>query len=157
MTDKVVDAVRVRPIALDRDDVEALILDQRLRDPRANAVELGRAVRRFANQNDARFADPADEAREIGVAAVLEGLAMLRDEPRDRDADGRARLHDTRRLGLPLVILAFPTLLADQRHEAHVGEILTVVFVLVRRVMRISSCARGSLPTGTTRCPPILS
>ena len=55
-----VDAIRVRPVGLDRDGGEALLADQPLGDLGALAIELVRAVRRFAEQDEAR----ADRALE---------------------------------------------------------------------------------------------
>ncbi len=60
--DIVVDARGVRPIALDGDEGEALLLDQRASDPCAHAIELRGAVGRLAEENHPRIADPLEHA-----------------------------------------------------------------------------------------------
>ena len=52
-----VDAVGVRPVGLDRHGRKAFLFDEPLRDLRALAVELVRAVRRLAEQHEPRVAD----------------------------------------------------------------------------------------------------
>jgi len=51
-----VDAPRVGPIRLDRDGAESALLDQPPRDQRAFPIELVRAVRRVADEHEARVA-----------------------------------------------------------------------------------------------------
>jgi hypothetical protein len=48
-----VERCRIRPISLDRDNREAVLLYQMPRDCRPRAVELGRAMARLAQENDA--------------------------------------------------------------------------------------------------------
>src|SRR5262249_40781477 len=61
-----VDAVAVRPVALDRDEREPLLRDQPLADPSSPVVVLVRAVRRLAEQDAAGLADPLKERVEVG-------------------------------------------------------------------------------------------
>src|SRR5919106_2477740 len=85
-----VDAVRVGPIGFDRDRREAFLLDQPLGDLGALAVELVRAVRRLAEQREARIADqvhervvvPRSAGQRLGAAAHRQSERVI----------GRARL-----------------------------------------------------------------
>src|SRR5207237_1218550 len=65
-----VDAIGIRPICLDIDGVEALLGDESLGDLRAVAVELVRAVRRLADQDEMRV---ADEREQVVVVAARPG------------------------------------------------------------------------------------
>ena len=92
--DVAVDAVGVRPVALDRDGGEALLADQALRDPGALAVELVRAVAGLAEQHDARVADQLEQRVVVaGVAGERVRLAP------DRVEDRRARRAAGQRCG----------------------------------------------------------
>ena len=59
--DPPVRAIRVRPVRLDGDDVEAFSNDERFGELRPRAIELVRSVRRLADEDDARVADYVDE------------------------------------------------------------------------------------------------
>ena len=61
----VIDARGVRPIALDGDEIKPLAFDQLARDPLPHAIELGRSVRRLAEQHDARIADSLQHRLEV--------------------------------------------------------------------------------------------
>ena len=50
--DIAIDTRRIRPICLDRDDIEPVPFDQPARDLRARAIELGCSVGCFAEQHD---------------------------------------------------------------------------------------------------------
>ena len=50
--DIAIDTRRIRPIRLDRDDIEPVPFDQPARDPRARAIELRCSVGCFAEQHD---------------------------------------------------------------------------------------------------------
>src|SRR3546814_9796924 len=54
VADIAVDVGGVRPVRLDRNDVEAVMRDQLPGDGGAGAIEFGRAMRRFAEKDDAR-------------------------------------------------------------------------------------------------------
>ena len=56
-----VDSVGIRPIALDADGVESLLNDQPFGELRPHGIELVRAVRRLADQDDRRVADHLEE------------------------------------------------------------------------------------------------
>src|SRR5439155_21998836 len=64
VTDVTVDPRRIGPVGLDRDDGEAMIDDQALRDRGAGTVELRGAVRRLAEQHDPRVAEPVEKSAE---------------------------------------------------------------------------------------------
>jgi hypothetical protein len=55
---KAVHTIRVRPVALNSDDVELLFFNQPPRNPDALAVKVVRAMRRLANQYHATVANP---------------------------------------------------------------------------------------------------
>ena len=131
MTHVIVDAGRIGPVGLGSNDAETLGFDEPLRDACSHAVELGCSVTGLTDQHDTRVADPMQERLEICFFELDEGLRMLGDEARQRHADGRARLHDTGRLGLPIAVFALPPFFADQRHESHIGDILALVLVVV--------------------------
>ena len=67
MADEAIDIGRVGPVGLDRDDVEAVSLDQPARDRGAGAVEFAGAVARLAEQDDPRLAEPVERAGEGGI------------------------------------------------------------------------------------------
>ena len=120
MPDVVVDARGIRPIALDGDEGKSLVLDQLARDPLAHAVELRGAVRRLADENHARIADPLQHRCEVERLDGRELLAAARNRLRQRAIP---------RLGLALPG-GRPPFRAHQRHEADVRELLRGVFVL---------------------------
>jgi hypothetical protein len=55
--DPAVDPVSIGPVGLDCDRAESLLLDEALRDERALPVELVRAVRGLADQDELRVPD----------------------------------------------------------------------------------------------------
>jgi hypothetical protein len=65
---------RVGPIAFDRDDVEAVPLDQPPRNGRAGAIEFAGPVARLAEQHDARVGIEVEELAERPVVHVRQGL-----------------------------------------------------------------------------------
>src|SRR5688500_1928158 len=65
LADPRVDLRRVRPVRLNRHDREPVALDELARDPRAHAVELRRAVRRFTEEDDARVAYALDKRAQL--------------------------------------------------------------------------------------------
>jgi hypothetical protein len=106
-------------------------LDQPARDRGARAMELARAVAGFAEQHDARAGEAVerggerivvDRRQRLGRVAQLRGQRARRGRLAARQALplAAARMR-TRRL------LLAPALRADQRHEAHVAEVLLVV------------------------------
>ena len=110
---------RVRPVRLDRHQVEAARLDQRLRDLGAHPVELGGAVARLADQHEPRVADPLEQRAEIVPLDRVEAQRLLAHEM------GDARRTARRARGAPVPrLLRLPALCADQRHEADVAEVL---------------------------------
>ena len=70
MAHVVVDARGVGPVGLDRDEVEAAPHDELLRDARAHPVELGRPVRRLAEQDDARVADALEQSASTSACSM---------------------------------------------------------------------------------------
>jgi hypothetical protein len=123
-----IDPGRIRPIGLDRDDVEPMRLDQAPGDRGPRAIELRGAVRRFAEQHHLRIADPVEQCRERRRIDRRQRFGMA-DNGRRRfvrqpvPATGRARsaIRTQRwcfRIGRP------PGLLADQRHEGDGTQIL---------------------------------
>src|SRR6185312_16513592 len=58
-------AVTVGPVAFGRDEREAVVLDQALGDLHSPRVELGRPVRRLAEQDELRVADEVDQRVEV--------------------------------------------------------------------------------------------
>ena len=56
-----VQCLGVGPIGLDRNDREAMMLDEMPRDRGASAVELGRAVARFAQQDYAAVREAIEQ------------------------------------------------------------------------------------------------
>src|SRR3546814_14783288 len=82
VADIAVDVGGVRPVRLDRNDVEAVMRDQLPGDGGAGAIEFGRAMRRFAEKDDARVSITIEKRAEflgafrrgkrLGVAARSE-------------------------------------------------------------------------------------
>jgi hypothetical protein len=66
-----IQSTHVGPVGFDGDGVETLLLEQPLRDARALVVELVAAVRRLAEEHEARVADPIEE-RVVVVALAGE-------------------------------------------------------------------------------------
>ena len=118
-----IQALRLRPIRLERDDRKTLALDERLRDSRAHEVELGRAVRCLAEADDARIADAFEERVEVNAGDVVEPLRMARDERRQVRC-GQSRLHSR------CDAVRGPALLADERHERDGPEVFLLPCVL---------------------------
>jgi hypothetical protein len=67
--DEAIDPIAVRPIAFDGDEGESLLLDEALRDLRAPGIELGGAMRRLAEQQEARIANQLQQRVEVVGAA----------------------------------------------------------------------------------------
>ncbi len=84
MPDIAVDIGRVGPVRLDRDDVEAVPLDQPPRDRRASAVEFGRAVARLAEQDEAGVAEPVEWRGEAGIIDLRQRLGGIAHQCRKR-------------------------------------------------------------------------
>src|SRR3546814_13921393 len=78
VADIAVDVGGVRPVRLDRNDVEAVMRDQLPGDGGAGAIEFGRAMRRFAETDDAR------------VSITIEKRAAFLGAFRRRQPHGRA-------------------------------------------------------------------
>ncbi len=79
MTDIAVDARRIGPIRLDRDDVEPVRGDQPFRDRGARPVEFGGAVRRLAEQHHPGVAEPVEKGAERRVVFRLrQSFACIR-------------------------------------------------------------------------------
>ena len=77
VADIAVDPRRIGPIGLDRDDIEAVIDDQPLRDRGARPVEFRGAVRRLAEQHHAGIAEPIEEpAERLAVFRRRQWLAV---------------------------------------------------------------------------------
>ena len=74
VADVAVDAGGVGPVGLDRDDREAVPLDQPPRDRRAGAVEFGRAVAGLAEQDDPRVGEAVEGLGEGGIVDVRQRL-----------------------------------------------------------------------------------
>ena len=68
----------IRPIGFDRDDIEAVLLDQHRSNRRAGVVELGRAMRRLAEQHHALMGEALGEAGQL--VEIAERLCRLGDE-----------------------------------------------------------------------------
>jgi hypothetical protein len=122
-----VDVVRIGPVGFDGDDAHTAVLDERLRNARAQVIELGRAVARFAEQDHARIADALEQTIQVGGLPIVERLGVLGDDlvQSRRRLASRARATDRAH-----ATLCVPALRADQRHELHGAEILFGVTVL---------------------------
>src|SRR5438876_6798366 len=81
-----VHTVRIGPIRLGRDDVELFGLYEGGGEVRADSIELIRAVRRLADQDQARIADEIEQRRkavgrwrepERGMTNSIEGVAII--------------------------------------------------------------------------------
>ncbi len=77
-----VHAIAVGPVALDCDEGKAALFHESTRDGRAPAIELGGAVRRFAEKDVTGVADPVEERIEIRRRA--EWLRRLADRVGER-------------------------------------------------------------------------
>jgi hypothetical protein len=75
-----VNGANVRPVSLDRDDVEAALGDQFARDAGSHPVKLAGAVGRFADQDNSRRADPLEQGLQIGGSQIVEWLAVPPDD-----------------------------------------------------------------------------
>ncbi len=90
--DVAIDCRGIGPVCLDGDRGEPAPRDQLLGDAGPHPIELGGAVRRLAEQHDARVADPADQRVELDVLDPADRLGALRDQLRyKRRSRGRAR------------------------------------------------------------------
>ena len=65
MSNVVIDARRVRPIALNGDEREPLAIDEFARDSLPHTIKLGGAMSGFAEKNDACIADPLEQWFEV--------------------------------------------------------------------------------------------
>ena len=81
---------RIRPVGLNRHDVEAVTVDQHLRDARSGLVELRGAVGRLAEQDHTAVAEPLDEIAQL--VQIAEGLGGFRHEPADAIVDSKRTL-----------------------------------------------------------------
>jgi hypothetical protein len=79
-----VDARRIWPVGLDRNNIEAVRGDQMPRDRGAGTVKFGAAMRRLAKQHDARIAETVEQRAEF-VLPLGRGqpLTMRAQYPRD--------------------------------------------------------------------------
>src|SRR5207244_8413043 len=68
-----IDALAIRPVALDGDEAKALLADEPPADPRSPRIELVRAVRRLAQQDVVRVADPVDQRIEVAIGRERPG------------------------------------------------------------------------------------
>src|SRR5208282_4428916 len=115
----------VRPIALDGDEGEPLLLDELARNALAHAIELRGAMCCLAEQDDARITDPPQQRIEVGGIYRLELFTRFRYGFRQRAPhrfDGGAIL---RRDGTAL--FRRPAFLADQRNKTDIREIIGLV------------------------------
>ena len=76
--DVAIDPVRVGPVALDRDDGEAELVDQPARDAGPLAVELVSAVRGLADEHELLVADEIEQ-RVVIVAVTMDPMRGVRD------------------------------------------------------------------------------
>src|ERR1019366_3103277 len=112
----VVDPGSVGPVALHRDEVEASTGDELARDARAHAVELARAMRRLAQQDEARVADSIDERVERRGLDVVDPIGRFADEAGEPGGTA-GHVRGPRQLPAPA-----PGLLADEGDEANVHQ-----------------------------------
>ena len=130
---------RIGPVCLHRDDVEAVAVDQHLGDARPRLVELGGAVRRLAEHDDAAVAKALDEiAKLVQIAewlggfgheladAIMDGERALRRDEKPRGVAGRLGIE----FRLPLTLGLGPAFLPDQRHEGYGAEIFLLEAIL---------------------------
>jgi hypothetical protein len=68
--DERVDAQCIGPVGLDDDGIEASLGDEPLGDPCAIAIDLAAAMRRLAQEHEARVADGAEERIPLALSAV---------------------------------------------------------------------------------------
>jgi len=87
-------ACGIGPVRLERDGVETFVLDQRLRDARAQAIKLRAAVRGLADQHHACVAYALEQRAEVGVFGPVYG----RGRPADMFGGSRLRCR-SRRIG----------------------------------------------------------
>src|SRR5690349_16335043 len=83
MADVAVDTGGVRPVGLDRDDGEAVTLDQATADGRAGAIKFGGAVARLAEQDQAGVGEALEQIGEGGIVDVGQRLGSRGDEVRN--------------------------------------------------------------------------
>ena len=129
--DMPIDSGRIRPIRLDRDHGEAVLLDQPAGDGGARAIELAGAVARFAEKDDARGAEPVKEPPECRIVERRQRLGRFANEGGNIGALLRLRL-------LALAAIAFvvgpfivrPAMGADEGDKHHSPEILLLKFGL---------------------------
>ena len=65
----------IGPVGLDRDDVEPMLADQPLRNPRACPVELRRAMASLPQQHDPTVGNPVERGTEPGIVQIGQGSA----------------------------------------------------------------------------------
>ena len=82
VADVAVDRGGVGPVRLDRDDREAMLLDQPPRNRGARAVELRRTVARFAEQDDTGTGEPIERFAEGRVGGIRQRFRRFADARR---------------------------------------------------------------------------
>jgi hypothetical protein len=120
----VADARRIGPVGFDGDELEPAACDELARKTRSHPVKLARSVRRLAEQNQARIADPLDERVDRRGIDIVDWLGCFADECREGGGSARPSqfLNDLR--------VSAPCLLADEGDEPNVGQRLLAVFGL---------------------------
>ena len=158
MPNIMVDARGIRPIAFDGDEAESLLDDQFARDALAHPIEFRGAMRRFAEQHDARVADsfaaadqdrPCRSSRTVRLASaiVLISISSLAAIVCRRAANAGRRSPSSG---------AHPSSPSSGTNRTSARSSRRYSFCEIR-VTRTSSCARWSAPTGITSRPPIFS
>ena len=147
MPDVVIDASRVGPVALNGDEGESVVLNQRAGDPLAHAIKFRSPMRCLAEQHYARIPDSLQHRAELDgsmeVNASLDFAIACANAP-SRAWTGRC----------PCGIHPSAPTNGTKRTSASSS---VVYSCSLTRTTRISSCSRRSVPTGITNRPPIFS
>jgi len=114
-----VDRGGIGPVGLDRDDREAMFLDQPPRDRGAGAVEFGRAMAGLAKQHHPRVGIAIEQAAEAGIVEAWQQLGGVADDRGERPWFDQ-------RVASPII---GPAVRADQGHETDVAQILLLEIV----------------------------
>jgi hypothetical protein len=139
-----VDAGRIRPVGFHCDDPETVGFDQMAGDRSPRAIELGRAVAGFAEQDHARMRETIESAPKIGSVAFLQRFGLGTDRVGDRIHRRPCIVITPSRVSMPGHFFV-PAVSTDQGHEQHVAQILLVETVLARAGQLDQPLAMGNV------------
>ena len=126
MADEAVDGGGIRPIRLDRDDGEAVVLDEVPSDGGTRLVEFAGAVARLPQQQHPAIREPIEQAAECRIVERGQRLCRFGDHLRQRLLARGAGGVIARRAAAILR----PAMGADQRHERDGAEVLLLEAIL---------------------------